>query len=151
MDATLLRMQAYNNWANKILLSHLMIQPTLPPACLKLMQHIANTQSIWISRILSETPTVGVWEEHNLASCLEIHQESAAIIDNILTSDMDLAKDISYVNTQGNSFTNAVQDILIHVFNHATYHRAQIAKELRANGLEPLNTDYISFVRLTKY
>jgi uncharacterized damage-inducible protein DinB len=151
MDSTLLRMQAYNNWANKSLLSHLLIQPTVPHLCMKLMQHIANTQSIWISRILSETPTVGAWEEHNLASCLEIHQESSAILDNILSSDMDLDKDISYVNTQGNSFTNSVQDILIHVFNHATYHRAQIAKELRVNGLEPVNTDYISFVRLTSF
>ena len=40
-----------------------------------------------------------------------------------------------------------MEDILIQVFNHGTYHRAQVAKDLRGNGLAPVNTDYITYVR----
>jgi len=54
---------------------------------------------------------------------------------------------INYTNTQHQAFHNKANDILLHVFNHGTYHRAQIASEMRKNGIEPINTDYITFVR----
>jgi uncharacterized damage-inducible protein DinB len=31
---------------------------------------------------------------------------------------------------------------------HGTYHRGQIAMQLRQQGLEPVNTDYIMFLRM---
>ncbi|MFC3356180.1 DinB family protein [Sphingobacterium zeae] len=34
------------------------------------------------------------------------------------------------------AFHNKVNDILLHVFNHGTYHRAQIASEMRRNSVE---------------
>jgi uncharacterized damage-inducible protein DinB len=34
------------------------------------------------------------------------------------------------------------------VLRVATYHRAQIAMDLREKGFEPVNTDYIVFARL---
>ncbi|WP_414711827.1 DinB family protein [Sphingobacterium sp. UBA1498] len=49
------------------------------------------------------------------------------------------------------AFHNKVNDILLHVFNHGTYHRAQIASEMRRNGVEPINTDYITFIRLKQH
>jgi uncharacterized damage-inducible protein DinB len=33
------------------------------------------------------------------------------------------------------------------VFNHGTYHRAQVARDLRQHNLEPINTDFIFYVR----
>lgn len=148
MDATLQRLQAYNNWATESLLSHLEKLVNIPESSLKMMQHIINAESIWISRIILEKPKVGVWQEHTLQECAKIHQESSGVIKNLLSSDLDLNRDISYVTSLGDPYINNVHDILIHVFNHATYHRAQIAKDLRNNGLEPINTDYILYVRL---
>lgn len=58
-----------------------------------------------------------------------------------------LAEIIVYANTKGEAFQTAIHDIMIQVFNHGTYHRAQIACNLRQGGLEPVNTDYITFVR----
>jgi uncharacterized damage-inducible protein DinB len=45
------------------------------------------------------------------------------------------------------TFTNTVFDMLLQVFTHGGYHRGQIAMEMRKAGLEPINTDYINFVR----
>ncbi len=63
------------------------------------------------------------------------------------SSHKDLHAIITYNNTKGDTFTTSLEDILIQVFNHGTYHRAQIAHDLRHNSLEPVNTDYITFVR----
>ena len=55
-----------------------------------------------------------------------------------------LASQIRYTNTQGQAWTNTVEDIPV---MHSAYHRAQVAAELRATGHEPANTDFIHAVR----
>jgi len=37
--------------------------------------------------------------------------------------------------------------MLLQAFTHGGYHRGQIAMQLRQQGLEPVNTDYIIWVR----
>jgi uncharacterized damage-inducible protein DinB len=37
---------------------------------------------------------------------------------------------------------------MIHLVNHSTYHRAQIAILLRQQGFEPVNTDFITYDRV---
>ena len=39
------------------------------------------------------------------------------------------------------------RDILFHLASHGAYHRGQISVTLRHSNLEPVNTDYITFVR----
>ena len=58
-----------------------------------------------------------------------------------------ITKKIIYKNSKGIEFSNTVQDVIFHVINHSTYHRAQIASDLKANGIEPINTDYIFYKR----
>ena len=147
MENTLERQLKYHSWAMDILFNHLGAQPELPPDCLKLLQHIVNAESIWTSRVFGETPLVGVWEERPLPDCLKLHQESAAKLAALIRNEADLDRAVSYVNSQGKAFTNSVHDIVIHLLNHGTYHRAQIAKGLRTHSLEPVNTDYITYAR----
>jgi uncharacterized damage-inducible protein DinB len=47
----------------------------------------------------------------------------------------------------GDSYQNKIEDILIHVGNHGTYHRGQIAMLLREKGYNPVSTDYILYDR----
>jgi uncharacterized damage-inducible protein DinB len=37
---------------------------------------------------------------------------------------------------------------MIHLVNHSSYHRAQIAMLLRQKGFEPINTDFITYDRV---
>ena len=59
----------------------------------------------------------------------------------------DLDATVEYTNSRGMTFTNSVFDMLMQVFTHGGYHRGQIAMEMRRAGLEPINTDYIVFLR----
>ena len=48
---------------------------------------------------------------------------------------------------KGEKFQSGLDDIMLHVLNHASYHRGQVALLQRADGQEPAYTDYIQFVR----
>lgn len=142
----------YNTWANSLVLDALtnasIIQSaTIPETCIVLLSHIANAQVIWTSRIQGSISTVSVWQEHDLDTCRVMLCQSAECLKEIVEKDASLDRIIKYNTSTGDPFENAVSDILMHVFNHGTYHRAQIAKEMKNNGIKPVNTDYIQFVR----
>jgi len=59
----------------------------------------------------------------------------------------DVARAIDYRNSAGQAFRSTVEDILLHVALHGTYHRGQIALVIRGGGGEPASTDYIAFIR----
>jgi uncharacterized damage-inducible protein DinB len=58
-----------------------------------------------------------------------------------------LTETINYRNSKGAMFGNITRDILFHIINHSTYHRAQIAFEFKQNNLEPIVSDYIFYKR----
>ena len=147
MDTTLKRLLGYHSWAMDRLFNHMAALPAVPQACLKLIQHVVNAESIWVSRIEGKKTVVGVWEERPFEDCLKLHQRSMELLKEIIEGDHNFESVIDYVTTNGDLFSNSIHDILIHVLNHATYHRAQIAKELRVNNIDPVNTDYILYVR----
>ncbi|WP_343559356.1 DinB family protein [Sphingobacterium sp.] len=149
MSSPLVQLWLYNDWANNLLIEKMKqeVEKT-PPVCLRLFSHIVNAQLIWLYRLDGEKPPVGVWDEHSLSTCEHYHGlASSGFKAKVLAQEAEIAKTISYTNTKHEQFQNSFGDILLHVFNHGTYHRAQIASEMRRNGLEPINTDYISFVR----
>jgi len=149
MNDPIYQLFLYNEWANKTLITSLKRQAeAIPPVCLNLLSHIVNAQMIWSGRINGEKASVGVWELHTLEACEAYHDQSSAILQQkIKSTDSPNPTIVNYTNTKNESFSNALQDILLHVFNHGTYHRAQIATELKKNGISPVNTDYITFAR----
>lgn len=112
----------------------------------KWMSHIINAHEIWNERILPSGIRTKVWEEHDPNLLLEKDkfnfQQSIKIVEN-----RDLQELLTYTNTQGETHTNSIQDILFHIINHSTYHRGQIAIKCREHDLDPLVTDYIFYKR----
>src|SRR5690606_6796686 len=106
-----------------------------------LLNHILNAQQVWNSRILGQNP-FGVWQIIPTNQLKEINQSvyqtSMEIVQNISLDNI-----IHYKNSKGNSFSNSVCDVILHIVNHATYHRGQIATAFRIQGIQPLATDYI--------
>jgi len=77
-----------------------------------------------------------------------LHDQVSQELQQFVTDEpKQLSSIIEYQNSNQQRFKNSLEDILIHLFNHGTYHRAQIAMDLRQHGLEPIKTDYINFVR----
>jgi uncharacterized damage-inducible protein DinB len=147
MESTLNRLLKYHTWAMDRLFNQLEALPIIPTTALKLLQHIVNAESIWMSRVAGEKQAVGVWEALPLPDCRSLHQSSVQKLQTILNNNQDLEQVISYVNTSGDAFSDPMHDIIVHVLNHSTYHRAQIAKEMRMHNIDPINTDYITYVR----
>jgi uncharacterized damage-inducible protein DinB len=78
---------------------------------------------------------------------LEESANALSKIEYLETADSPIIK---YTTSTAGYFETSVNDILLHVFNHGTYHRAQIAKEMTMHNIKPVNTDYIQFMRLQK-
>lgn len=110
----------------------------------KLFSHILNAQHIWNQRIKGSAPRYAVWDLQPLA-------QLSILNDELLQESVELLPQsdrlIHYTNTKGESFQNSARDILFHVINHSTYHRAQIASELKTNGILPPATDFIFYKR----
>jgi uncharacterized damage-inducible protein DinB len=83
--------------------------------------------------------------EESIKQLKQTNMEWMNILDGL--KDENLEKRIEYKNTKGEVFVNNMKDILMHVINHSTYHRAQIAQLIRQNGGEPAKTDYIVYQR----
>ena len=151
MWSTLKKYAEYNIWANNRLISHLeKFADEVPASSLRLFSHVLNAQAIWIARLEGTSSPVKVWQEHSLEEIKKLNQEtSQKLLELLQAADIEeFNREIEYTNSQGMAYRTRVCDIFTHVFNHCTYHRAQVARDLRENGLEPINTDYITFVRI---
>ena len=142
------KLYRYNQWANLGLYQHMQAIPDLPLEEMKRISHIVAAEEIWYHRIeplgFEPLPPFEVQSWEILASKLrESAQRWLDLVD--VTDNFD--QNISYNNLAGESFTSELSDILIHLANHGSYHRGQIATLLRQNGYEPLPTDYILFTR----
>lgn len=119
---------------------------TVSDRSLQLFSHVLNAHHIWNSRIRKEQSAYNRLQGHAPKDLRHIdlanHVTSFSIIDSGL-----LAEDLNYINTKGEQAFNRVQDILFHVINHSTYHRGQIASDLKQSGIEPLVTDFIFYKR----
>lgn len=118
----------------------------IPEKSIQLLNHLINAQQIWNERILGTKPSIAVWEIRTLKTLKNSNQHNYNQSLSILKT-INLSRKIEYKNSTGSSFSNSVQEILFHIINHATYHRAQIATDLKANDIAPINTDYIFYKR----
>ncbi|ASZ14981.1 damage-inducible protein DinB [Chitinophaga sp. MD30] len=137
----------YNHYSNQQLADAIYTNgEKISEKTLSLFSHILNAHHIWNSRIEAITPAVGIWEMYNVQDFRYIDQanfeQTLSVIDNI-----DLQATLDHLKIKGKPAGKNVGEILFHVINHSTYHRAQIATEFRQSGIPPLVTDYIFYER----
>ena len=137
----------YNFYCNKKFIETCAQLDSIPEKSARLFSHVLNAHHIWNSRISGQAPTLAVWDVHDTAFWGDLHYQNQRDSFEIITHADPFDKRISYENSEGRTFANTLQDILFHIINHSTHHRAQIATDFRANGLEPLALDYIFYKR----
>lgn len=118
----------------------------VPEKCIALFSHILNAQEIWNARILGKQPKYKVWDVSALAEFRYYNQTFLAGSIAIL-EEFNLELKIDYHTSKGDPFTSSVQDILIHMVNHGSYHRGQIMQLLRNEVNDAISTDYIFYSR----
>ena len=109
-----------------------------------LFSHLINAQNLWNRRILSTDLVYGVWEIIPFEILKKMNTENLETSENIL-ENFNLETIINYKNTTGEQFSRPVKDIVFHYCNHNTYHRAQMATELKNSGVTPPATDFIHY------
>lgn len=143
------KLYAYNEWATETLLATISTVANPTEYTLKFMSHAVNAQFIWLRRITNHANDYKIWDVHPVEKIKSASKESMALWQDFIANatPADFERVIHYSNSAGDQFSNIVQDCIIHLVNHATYHRAQVAKDLRDTGTVPPNTDYITYCR----
>ncbi len=137
----------YNFHYNRELLKLLDSNRTMvPERSIQLINHLIDAHQVWNERLLGEKISCGVWEIREFADLPAFNQYNYEKTMRVL-GGMELDKNLAYKTSAGIDFVSSVQDILFQVINHSTHHRAQISADLRNNGIEPINMDYIFFKR----
>ncbi|MGG1636669.1 DinB family protein [Paenibacillus sp. FSL K6-3182] len=146
---TIQKMYEHLNWANQRILETLQNVEN-EDQLVRLFSHILNAEQVWIARIRGmDSSQMPIWSDGDLESCAKLIKQNEESFKNILTelTYADLDNLVSYSNSKGKEFVTSTRDILTHVALHGQYHRGQINLRIRANGFEPVNIDYINFVR----
>ena len=137
----------YTHSMNERCINALLVhEEAVPEQAHALMCHILNAHEIWIERIAGREPVVKPWDKHLVENYAIMNNRNHERILELLT-DQDTRRIVEYTNSVGQSFSNTVEDILFHVVNHGTHHRAQIAVLMRSIGLRPPVTDFIAYKR----
>lgn len=121
-----------------------------PPAvAVELYAHILGAELVWLDRIEQTAQSVEVWPAVDLEGCRQLARRARERYEAFLAalSPDRLSELVHYTNSAGREFDTRLDDILIHVALHGSYHRGQVAIVLRGAGHEPNPTDYIGFVR----
>ena len=145
------RLVVYDHLANdKALESLRPLGDALPPRALATMAHIIGAVRLWLARIEGEPSPLAVWPALDLDGCARELDALDRPWDHLLAhlDAIELAREVRYTNSQGQAFTNRVDDILQHVFLHSAHHRGQIATAVREAGGTPAYTDFIAMVRM---
>jgi uncharacterized damage-inducible protein DinB len=150
MKEYFLKLYQYNAWANSRVLGAIEQQKVDDEKVLTLMSHVLAAQYLWLARIKDESaPPYKLWATYPLTQLQSMAEEIGKKWIEFVGSGDDFSRELSYKNYVGKAFVNKVEHIMIHLVNHSTYHRAQVALVMRQKGFEPINTDFITYDRVT--
>ncbi len=124
-------------------------QPEKP---MHLMAHLLAAQQVWLKRCQYQPAYAGpLWPQDWTLQQMKLAVEEnttgwLGYLQNV--DDKEWQTNISYQNSRGAKYSDKLSDVLTHVINHGTHHRAQAGQHINLAGLEKLPaTDYIFYVR----
>jgi len=144
------RMLSHAYWANSEILKTLQKADPISEKLTSLFGHLLSAEKVWLERLnLRDSTNLSIWPITRLENCEALVHENHDGYQQFLKAlnDSDLDTIVPYRNSKGIEFQTSIIDILTHVSLHGSYHRGQISSYLRLEGHEPVNTDFITFVR----
>ena len=149
MKEYFIRLLHYDRYANLRILATL-LQTEDHAKAEQLMAHLLIAQQVWLGRCINKPITITTlwpdWEAGTFEKRInDNHRQWLTYLETL--GDNDFEQSIHYKNLQGDNFETKLTDILTHLINHGTHHRAQIGQHLKIAGADLPNTDYILFAR----
>jgi len=149
MSGHLRKLIEHLKWADAAALEALRRSSGSDTRALTIYSHVLGAEAVWLARLAGRPSDVAVWPILSLEQAASLAERNAAELDALLASlsPDDLGREIDYRTSDGRAFRSSIEDILLHVALHGSYHRGQIALLIRGGGGEPASTDYIAFIR----
>lgn len=149
MKEFFLKWYHYNAWANRRIISCLERQQVTDEKILSVFGHLMAANFIWLNRIKDLPKSkYELWGKYDLEELRNMVEEADQQWMSFIKKHESFDRIMKYHNYVGDYFENNVQQIMIHLVNHGTYHRGQVAMLLRQKGFEPVNTDFITYDRV---
>jgi uncharacterized damage-inducible protein DinB len=120
------------------------------PEAMRLYSHLLAAERVWLLRLNGGDSSVQpIWPELGLEEMAEMRAANEAGYARYLRdrTEVELDREIEYRSSAGVPYRTRAVDVLTHVALHGSYHRGQLARAVRAAGGEPVNTDFILYVR----
>lgn len=161
MKIILSQYAAYHLWANQLIIERILQLPTELheqkvvssfPGLQATLMHIWDAESIWWQRmklqeniIVPSTNFTGGIVEISKSLMFQSRQWQEWISH---AQEHMFAHEFIYYNTKKEKFKQSVYQVVLHVFNHGTYHRGQLVNILRQLGVDSIpQTDFIVWSR----
>lgn len=147
---------AYTIWADRQVLRALSAVPeedlvretgSSHGSVLGTLAHVLGSEQVWLSRFLGVPlrRVPGIEDFPNLAILSASYEDFWPQLEFFLASlgENQLDEEFTWTNSRGETHTAPYRQVLLHVVNHSSYHRGQIAGQLRQLGHRPPATDLV--------
>ncbi len=143
---------AYNDWANRRII--VALKGSGSQKSRKILAHLLVTEQEYFERLYGKDSTgFDFWPDLSLEECGRLAKETAERYEKLLRRFEEEGLDLytRYNTSEGVAQENNFRELLTHVVFHSSIHRGNIILKLREEGHEPPKTDYIIYLRETKY
>jgi uncharacterized damage-inducible protein DinB len=154
MKGHLIHLFEYTRWANEAIAEALQKHGSTDDRAVTLMSHLIAAEEEWLTRLTGRekagTSNAALWSALDIDALAgtAVASSDAWLAHLSSIEEADIKESVSYKNTAGTTYANSTKEIVTHIVNHSTYHRAQMAAEMCGANIDPPNTDYIQYVRL---
>ena len=143
------KLYRYNEWSNRRVLGAIERQNVTTEKILSIFSHQLVANFLWLHRIKGlPAPDLKLWQTYDLPKLRELVDEGSKQWIEFVDSTDSFNRVLKYKNYVGDYYETNVEHIMMHLVNHGSYHRGQVALLLRQNGFEPINTDFITYDRV---
>lgn len=151
----------YNIWASQQILNVILNLseeqqfaelPSSFSSLYKTIFHMWDAESIWWQRMKMQE-RINRPSENEKASMKDVAegllQQSKQWAEWVSkASGLSIEHVFHYQDTKRVQYKQPIYEMLLHVFNHSTYHRGQLINQLRQLGIEKLpSTDFVTWTR----
>ena len=133
----------YSCWANGAWIDFIEKNRPSDQFLLERISHILSGEDVWFRRIARLPVDANVWSVLTFDQMRERLAQHRDVYDSLLSGDV--ARVVDYTRFTGEKYRSPISDILVHLSHHGAHHRGQMATHISAQGLKPINTDFIQF------
>ena len=137
---------AFMKWADELMLSAVAQNA---PTQISTLQHIYLAEAVWFGRV-NGRPDLMIGQLEAPPDITTLQQVWPKMHRDWLDWAASLADwntVIPHRNSKGEEFRMPAWQIVLHLVNHGSYHRGQVAAMLRSAGFAPPATDLIVYYR----